>query len=90
MNEFVPTQPAKSHRIVLDLLVRQKRLDTVLLEALKNQESGAKYQLVTRTQFKDLFKEGRITIKGQRAGPSSALAKGVTYIDILERSVQPR
>jgi hypothetical protein len=38
---------------------------------------------ISRTKMKELFTTGRILIKGQRATPSSALAKGITYVDIL-------
>ena len=37
----------------------------------------------SRTEFKELFKKKRIRIKGQPAVPSSSLAKGTTYVDIL-------
>lgn len=86
MKDYIPPQPPKSHRIVLELLRSQPRLDNPLLEALKAQPTNSPHQLITRSQFKELFKTGRVLIKGQRAGPSSSLAKGITYIDILDKA----
>lgn len=83
MQDFIPPQPPKSFRVVLDLYKGQKRLDNVLLAELKNQHENLKLKEITRTQFKALFKDGKILIKGQKAHPSSALSKGITYIDIL-------
>jgi hypothetical protein len=83
MENFVPPQPLKSFRIVLDLLQPQKRLDTVLLQQFKAQSENLKLREVSRSQLKELFSQGKILIKGQRANPSSGLAKGITYVDIL-------
>lgn len=83
MNEFVPPQPAKSIRIVLELKKAEKRLDTVLLRAIKAQNENLSLREITRTEFKELFNEGKIQIKGQKARPASGVAKGITYIDIL-------
>ena len=83
MNDFIPPQPPKSHRIVLDLTYPSKRLDSVLLTAMKAQGENSALKAVTRAIFKQLFKDGRILIKGQKASPSSSLAKGITYVDIL-------
>lgn len=83
MQEFVPPQPPKSFRIVLDLTRSAKRLDTVLLAAIKAQNEDLNLREITRTKFKELFTSGKILIKGQRATPSSAVAKGITYVDIL-------
>jgi hypothetical protein len=82
-NEFVPPKPPKSFRVVIELFKSAKRLDNVLLAALKAQNENLDLREITRTKFKDLFTSGRIQIKGQKAGPSSAIAKGVTYVDIL-------
>ncbi|MES3039516.1 MAG: hypothetical protein V4736_16525 [Bdellovibrionota bacterium] len=82
MHEYIPPQPPKSVRIVLELNARERRLDNVLLAAIKKHEN-LNLRIITRTQFKDLFKEGKILIKGQIANPSSAVAKGTTYVDIL-------
>jgi ribosomal 50S subunit-recycling heat shock protein len=61
----------------------QRRLDVVLSAAIKAQNENLNLREISRTQFKELFRSGKIQIKGQRATPSSALAKGTTYIDIL-------
>lgn len=84
MQDFIPPQPAKSFRVVLELNRRENRLDTILLQALKSQSENLQLQQISRVKFKELFKSGKITIKGQKAGPSSAIAKGITYIDILK------
>ena len=83
MQDFIPPRPPKSFRVVLELNRAQKRLDAVLLAALKEQNENLNLREVTRTQFKELFKSGKILIKGQRATPTSGLAKGITYVDIL-------
>ncbi len=83
MQEFIPPQPPKSFRVTLELNRSQKRLDNVLLAALKAQNENLDLREITRTKFKELFTTGKILIKGQRATPSSAVAKGITYVDIL-------
>lgn len=83
MEDFIPPKPPKSFRIVLDLLRSEKRLDTVLLEAIKAQNEDLNLREISRTKYKELFKEGKIQIKGQNATPSSSVAKGVTYVDIF-------
>ena len=83
MNEFVPPKPPNSARIVLELNRSESRLDSVLLAAIKAQNDNLTLREISRTQYKDLFKNGKIMIKGQRATPASGLAKGVTYVDIL-------
>ncbi len=67
----------------MELKKAEKRLDIVLLTALKQQNEDLNLREITRTKFKDLFKSGKILIKGQRATPASAVAKGTTYVDIL-------
>ncbi len=83
MQDFIPPQPAKSFRIVLELNRSQKRLDTVLLAAIKAQNEDLNLREITRTKYKELFNSGKILIKGQKATPSSSVAKGITYVDIL-------
>lgn len=83
MQDFTPPRPPKSFRIVLELNSSGQRLDTVLLAALKKQNENLNLREITRTKFKALFTDGKILIKGQRATPSSSLARGTTYIDIL-------
>ncbi len=83
MKSFVPAQPPKSFRVVLELNAPAKRLDAVLLAALKGQNESLNLREITRTKFKDLFLNGRIQIKGQRAHSTSGVARGTTYVDIL-------
>lgn len=79
----VPPVPAKAIRVTLDLPNGAERIDAVLLEELRNQEDGSPLRGISRTALKNLFNEKKIMIKGQRAKSSSALAKGVTYVDIF-------
>lgn len=83
MENFVPPKPANSFRITLDLHQSQKRLDTILLQQFKIQNEDLKLKEVSRSKLKELFSQGKILIKGQRANPSSGVAKGITYVDIL-------
>lgn len=83
MSENIPPRPPKSFRIVLELGAREPRIDTVLLQALRNQDENMELKQISRTAFKKLFDDKKIHIKGQSARPSSALAKGTTYVDIL-------
>ncbi len=82
-NDHVPPRPPKSFRVILELNSSGVRLDAVLLKSLREQKENLDLQNITRTTFKTLFQTGKILIKGQRAKPSSTLAKGTTYIDIL-------
>ncbi len=82
MPENIPTKPANSARIVLTLEYPEKRMDTILLKALREQNENAVLKKISRTALKELFNKGSIFIKGQRAKPSSSLAKGTTYVDI--------
>ncbi len=84
MENHVPPQPARSFRVVLELEKAEKRLDGVLLQALREQNENPKLKEISRTAFKELFASGKVFIKGQRAKVSSAVAKGLTYVDILE------
>ncbi len=86
MENYIPPQPKNSVRIVLELNTAAPRLDNVLLPALKNQKQDLKLSNITRTQFKELFKAGQVFIKGQRSRPSSSLAGGTTYVDILRKN----
>lgn len=80
---FVPPRPPKSFRIVLELNRAENRLDNILLAAIKGQNENLNLREISRVQFKELFKNGKILIKGQRARPNSSIAKGTTYVDIL-------
>lgn len=79
----IPKKPANSFRITLELYRAEKRLDAVLLQAIKSQNENLDLREISRAKFKELFNEGKIQIKGQNARPSSAIAKGITYVDIL-------
>jgi hypothetical protein len=79
----IPVQPPNSFRVTLTVSAKGVRLDAVLLEALRAQSDNLALQKISRTAFKNLFHEKAILIKGQVAKPSSALASGTTYIDIL-------
>lgn len=80
---FAPPRPPKSHRVVLNLSYREDRMDTVLLQALREQNENSSLKIISRGALKELFTNSRIMIKGQRAKSNSAVAKGVTYVDIL-------
>lgn len=80
---YVPSRPEKSYRIILNLNYRADRMDTVLLEALRNQNDNASLKIISRGALKELFNNGKIEIKGQRAKSNSAINKGITYVDIL-------
>ena len=77
-----PEQPPNSFRVVLDLATSQ-RIDAVLLAELRNQNRNPELKIISRKVFKELFKTRRIQLKGQSAVPSSFLASGVSYVDIL-------
>jgi hypothetical protein len=79
----IPEQPKNSFRIILTLNQKLPRLDTVLLEAIRGQDDNLELKRISRTAYKTLFNEKRILIKGQAAKPSSGLAAGITYVDIL-------
>lgn len=83
MTDHVPAKPANSARIVLTLNYPESRMDNVLLKACREQDENANLKIISRGALKALFNDGKILIKGQRAKSSSALAKGVTYVDIL-------
>jgi hypothetical protein len=81
---YIPLQPKNSFRIILNVTSSGQRLDNVLLTALRQQNENMDLKNITRTEYKELFNTGKITIKGQKAKPSSTLARGETYIDILK------
>jgi hypothetical protein len=83
MSDNIPPQPPKSARIILVLERSEKRLDNVLLKAFREQNDYKKLKEISRADFKELFNTGKVLIKGQKAKPSSALATGTTYVDIL-------
>ena len=78
-----PAPVAGAFRIALKINSRQKRMDVHLLEALRGQEEWEALKRISRTQFKKLFEEKKILIKGQPAKPNSALNAGTTWVDLL-------
>ncbi len=83
MTDFIPPRPPKSYRITLELNKSESRLDNILLAAIREQKENLNLQIISRNKFKDLFQSGKIKIKGQNARPSSAVNRGITYVDIL-------
>ena len=83
-SDKVYPQPPNSFRVTIEIFARISRMDTTLLTALKNQTENSTLKNISRQGLKNLFLNGKIQIKGQRAKPSSALAKGITYIDVLQ------
>jgi hypothetical protein len=79
----IPPLPKNAFRVVLELSERRSRLDAVLLQVIRDQDRNDELKRISRSAFKKLFNEKKILIKGQSATPSSALAKGTTYVDIL-------
>jgi hypothetical protein len=82
LNIQAPPQPKNSFRVILNLATAQ-RLDAVLLAELRAQDRNSQLKVISRKSFKELFKTRRIQLKGQSAVPSSFLAEGVSYVDIL-------
>ena len=80
---MIPQQPANSFRVTLTVNTGQSRMDSTLMAALREQSQNLDLKNISRTAFKKLFDEKRILIKGQPARPSSGLAAGTTYVDIL-------
>ena len=78
-----PPMIAGAFRIKLVMNSRQPRLDVHLLEALRGQDENDSLKRISRTQFKKLFDEKKILIKGQPAKPSSSLNTGTTYVDLV-------
>jgi hypothetical protein len=80
--DHTPPQPANSIRITLQLTSKASRLDSPLMEALRK-SNHLDLKNISRTDFKKLFNDKRILIKNQPARPSSSIAAGTTYVDIL-------
>jgi hypothetical protein len=83
MTTHIPEKPDNAFRVTLVLNASRPRLDQVLLEELRKQSENHELKHISRLKFKDLFKRKRIRIKGQPATPSSSIAAGTTYVDIL-------
>jgi hypothetical protein len=75
--------PLGAYRVQIDTKVPLPRLDTVLLDLCRKQKENIKLKILSRASLKELFKKKRIRIKGQIATPSSSIAIGTTYVDIL-------
>lgn len=83
MTYSIPTQPQNSFRITLELDAPADRLDSVLLEALQKQSENQDLSSISKAQFKKLFAQKKVLIKGQNAKATSKINSGTTYIDIL-------
>ena len=79
----IPERPENSFRIILKLEYPESRMDNILLNALRDQNENLTLKNISRSALKELFNDKRVLIKGQRAKSNSALAKGITYVDIL-------
>ncbi len=84
MTNTTPAVQPKAFRVAITLEQAESRMDNVLLHALREQEDNMDMKLMSRAGLKVLFNNKKVLIKGQRAKSSSALAKGTTYVDILE------
>jgi hypothetical protein len=82
-DQHAPPPHPGAFRVKLTMNSRQPRLDVHLLEALRGQEESDSLKRISRTQFKRLFDEKKILIKGQPAKPSSSLNTGTTWVDVL-------
>jgi hypothetical protein len=82
-NTHAVEQPKNSFRVTITLSSPKPRIDQVLMEELRKQSLNLELKNISRAAFKELFKNKKIRIKGQSAVPSSALAKGTTYVDII-------
>ncbi len=81
--DHTPVRPPNSFRVILVLNITGQRLDAVLLKSLRDQGQNIDLKNISRSVYKELFSTGKILIKGQRAKPSSTLARGETFVDIL-------
>ncbi len=78
-----PPKPPNSFRITLVLNEPRHRIDQILMEEIRKQERNLDLKNISRTNFKDLFKDKKIRIKGQPAKPSSSVTRGITHVDIM-------
>lgn len=83
MTYNIPEPPKNSFRITLELNKKGQRIDTILLNALRDQNDNKKLKNISRSQLKQAFKDKKVFIKGQNAKISSTLNSGTTYVDIL-------
>ena len=78
-----PAELENSFRVTLELEERAERLDVVLFEALKNQDQNEELKIISKGQFKKLFVDKKVLIKGQNAKAKSSVSNGTTFVDIL-------
>ena len=83
MTNKIPPVVPNAFRVVINLDYAQDRMDKVLLENLRLQNENETLKNISRGALKEMFNQGKIMIKGQRAKSSSALAKGITYVDVI-------
>ncbi len=83
MSQSEPVRPPNSFRVKIVLENPEERMDTVLLNACREQEEHPALHTISRAALKQLFNDKKIMIKGQRAKSNSSLAAGITYVDIL-------
>jgi len=82
-SEHEPAAVPGAFRVVITQSYKGARLDGELLRVLREQKDHLDLRNISREKFKKLFNDKKILIKGQPARPSSTLASGVTYVDIL-------
>jgi len=78
-----PAIPENSFRITLELQKSEPRLDTILLDALRNQNENEDLKNISKIHLKKLFTDKKIMIKGQSAKAKSSINSGITFVDIL-------
>lgn len=83
MENNIPPKMSNAFRIAISSDMGEPRLDNVLLNALRDQSENPTLKVISRGLLKTLFAEKKIFIKGQNAKPSSSIARGTTYIDIV-------
>ncbi|OUR95645.1 hypothetical protein A9Q84_14170 [Halobacteriovorax marinus] len=78
-----PEIPANSFRVTLELEDSAERLDVVLFSALTEQDQNQELKNISKGQFKKLFTDKKVLIKGQNAKAKSPVNHGTTFVDIL-------
>lgn len=78
-----PAIPDNSFRVTLELEQSNPRLDNILLEALRKQDDNEDLKVISKIQFKKLFVDKKVLIKGQSAKAKSPVNTGITFVDIL-------
>lgn len=72
-------------RIKLELENKAPRLDDVLLLALREQDENESLKEISKAQFKKLFTDKKVLIKGQNAKAKSPVNDGITFVDIITK-----